>query len=138
MPGTKPAPGKSCSRCRWTDTAILWAQPVEDEGDGRFKPIARWQYVFVSLGKSAIEGEWQRDTIIWTEDAEDVLRKLFVPTKKDFRRDTGDMAIPPHNAAAFRDAACVDERIADLLARYEPVIPQGSRNGADIDPLAGL
>jgi len=137
-PGTKPAPGKSCSRCRWTDTAILWARPVEDEGDGRFKPIARWQYVFVSLGKSAIEGEWQRDTIIWTEDAEDVLRKLFVPTKKDFRRDTGDMAIPPHNAAAFRDAACVDERIADLLARYEPVIPQGSRNGADVDPLAGL
>jgi hypothetical protein len=137
-PGTKPGKGVRCSGCRWTDTAILWAQPLEHEGEGRFNPIAPWQYVFISLGKSAIEGEWQRDTVIWTEDAEDVLRKLFVPTKAGFRRDTGDMAIPPHNAAAFRDAACVDAAIADLLARYEPVIPEVSRTGADADPLAGL
>lgn len=137
-PGTRPGKGVRCSGCRWTDTAILWAQPLEDEGEGRFKPVARWQYVFVSLGKSAIEGEWQRDTVIWTEDAEDVLRKLFVPTKKDFRRDTGDVAIPPHNAVAFRDAACVDERIADLLERYGAVIPEVDRTGPDADPLAGL
>ncbi len=137
-PGTRPGKGVRCSGCRWTDTAILWAQPLEDEGEGRFKPVARWQYVFVSLGKSAIEGEWQRDTVIWTEDAEDVLRKLFVPTKKDFRRDTGDVAIPPHNAVAFRDAACVDARIADLLERYGAVIPEVDRTGPDADPLAGL
>lgn len=137
-PGTLPGKGVRCSGCRWTDTAILWAQPVEDEGEGHFKPVARWQYVFVSLGKSAIEGEWQRDTIIWTEDAEDVLRKLFVPTKKEFRRDTGAMAIPPHNAVAFRDAAHVDEAIADLVARYSAVIPEVDRNGPDADPLAGL
>lgn len=137
-PGTLPGKGVRCSGCRWTDTAILWAQPVEDEGEGHFKPVARWQYVFVSLGKSAIEGEWQRDTIIWTEDAEDVLRKLFVPTKKEFRRDTGAMAIPPHNAVAFRDAAHVDEAIADLVARYGAVIPEVDRNGPDADPLAGL
>lgn len=137
-PGTLPGKGVRCSGCRWTDTAILWAQPVEDMGEGQFKPVARWQYVFVSLGKSAIEGEWQRDTIIWTEDAEDVLRKLFVPTKAGFRRDTGAMAIPPHNAAAFRDAAHVDERIAELLERYEAVIPEVDRTGPDVDPLAGL
>jgi hypothetical protein len=137
-PGTLPGKGVRCSGCRWTDTAILWAQPVEDEGDGRFKPVAPWQYVFVSLGKSAIDGEWQRDTVIWTEDAEDVLRKLFVPTKAGFRRDTGAMAIPPHNAAAFRDAANVDEKIADLLDRYGAVIPEVDRAGAEADPLAGL
>jgi hypothetical protein len=137
-PGTKPAPGKSCSGCRWTDTAILWAQPLEDEGEGSLKPIARWQYVFVSMGKSAIPGEWQKDTVIWTEDALDVLQKLFVPTKKNFQRDTGTMSIPAHNAAAFREAACVDERIADLLARYEPVIPAAKRTGPDVNPLAGL
>lgn len=137
-PGTLPGKGVRCSGCRWTDTAILWAQPVEDETEGLLKPVAPWQYVFVSLGKSAIEGEWQRDTVIWTEDAEDVLRKLFVPTKAGFRRDTGPMAIPPHNAAAFRDAACVDEKIAELLARYEAVIPEVDRTGPDADPLAGL
>lgn len=137
-PGTLPGKGVRCSGCRWTDTAILWAQPVEDEGDGTLKPVAPWQYVFVSLGKSAIEGEWQRDTVIWTEDAEDVLRKLFVPTKSGFRRDTGPMAIPPHNAAAFRDAACVDAKIADLLERYGAVIPEVDRAGAEADPLAGL
>jgi hypothetical protein len=141
-PGTKPGKGVRCSGCRWTDTAILWAQPLV-KMDANGVPMATdddepWQYVFVSLGKSAIEGEWQRDTVIWTEDAEDVLRKLFVPTKKDFRRDTGTMAIPPHNAAAFRDAACVDERIADLLERYGAVIPEVDRAGAEADPLAGL
>lgn len=137
-PGTKPGKGIRCSGCRWTDTAILWAQPLEDEGEGRLKPVDLWQYVFVSLGKSAIEGEWQRDTVIWTKDPEDVLRKLFVPTKSGFRRDTGPMAIPPHNAAAFRDAACVDDRLADLLERYSAVIPEADRTGADADPLAGL
>lgn len=137
-PGTLPGKGVRCSGCRWTDTAILWAQPVEAEPPHGFKPVASWQYVFVSLGKSAIEGEWQRDTVIWTEDADDVLRKLFVPTKAGFRRDTGAMAIPPHNAAAFRDAACVDNRLADLLERYAAVIPEVDRTGADADPLAGL
>lgn len=124
IPGVKPGPGVRCSGCRWTDTAILKA--------------ANGQYVFVSLGKSAIEGEWQRDTVIWTADAEDVLRKLFVPTKSGFRRDTGPMAIPPHNAAAFRDAAHVDEPIAELLERYGAVIPEVDRTGPDADPLAGL
>lgn len=123
-PGTKPAKGVRCSGCRWTDTAIL--------------RTPSGYYVFVSLGKSAIEGEWQRDTIIWTTDAEDVLRKLFVPTKKEFRRDIGHKAIPPHNAAAFRDAACVDENLAELLERYEAVIPDVDRSGPDADPLAGL
>ena len=141
-PGTKPGKGVRCSGCRWTDTAILWAQPlVKLDMNGIPVPTRDdepWQYVFVSLGKSAIKGEWQRDTVIWTEDAEDVLRKLFVPTKKDFRRDTGDMAIPPHNAVAFRDAANVDDAIADLLARYEPVIPDVTRTGLEADPLAGL
>lgn len=137
-PGTKPGKGVRCSGCRWTDTAILWAQPLEAVEPHGYAPTAPWQYVFVSLGKSAIDGEWQRDTVIWTEDAEDVLRKLFVPTKAGFRRDTGDVAIPPHNAVAFRDAACVDEKIAELLERYGAVIPDVDRTGPDADPLAGL
>lgn len=157
-PGTFPGKGMRCSGCRWTDTAIMWAQPLDhkavqaleaghnndpygsDVPDDWEAPAAqqRWQYVFVSLGKSMIPGETQRNTVIWTEDAEDVLRKLFVPTKKDFRRDTGEMAIPPHNASAFRDAACIDEAIADLLARYGAVIPEGTRAGLEADPLAGL
>jgi hypothetical protein len=137
-PGTRPGKGVRCSGCRWTDTAILWALPLEYAGDGAFKPVAPWQYVFVSLGRSAIEGEWQRETVIWTDDAEEVFRKLFVPTKPEFQRDKGNKAIPPHNATAFRDAACVDAALAALLERYEPVVPPGDRLGADADPLAGL
>jgi hypothetical protein len=140
-PGTLPGKGVRCSGCRWTDTAILWAQPLVVMKDGL--PVVApedtpWQYVFASFGKSAIEGEWQRDTVIWTEDPGDVLRHLFVPTKSGFRRDTGTKAIPPHNAAAFRDAACVDAALAELLERYGAVIPEADRSGPDVDPLAGL
>lgn len=136
-PGTRPR--GSCSRCRWTDTAILWAQPLEYSGDeAGYRPTAPWQYVFVSLGKSVIEGEQQWDTIVWAEDAEDVLRMLFVPTKANFLRDKGAKAIPPHNAAAFREAAYIDDAIADVVDRYEPVIPNVERAGDDADPLAGL
>jgi hypothetical protein len=138
-PGTAPGRGVRCSGCRWTDTAILWAEPVEWEDTAKaYQPTAPWQYVFVSMGKSAIEGEYQKTAVIWTEDPEDVLRHLFVPTKKEFRRDTGAKAVPPHNAVAFRDAACVDDRLADLLDRYGAVIPQVERSGPDADPLAGL
>lgn len=136
-PGTKPR--GSCSRCRWTDTAILWARALKwvDEAPG-YRPASPWQYVFVSLGKSVIEGEKQWDTVVWAEDAEDVLRLLFVPTKANFQRDKGAKAIPPHNAAAFREAAYIDDAIADVVDRYEPVIPNVERSGDDADPLAGL
>lgn len=137
-PGVRPGKGVRCSGCRWTDTAILWARPVEGEGEGRLKPVAPWQYVFVSLGKSALEGEWQRDTVIWTTDAAEVLRKLFVPTKAEFHRDKGDKAVPPHNAAAFREAASVDAAFAELLERFGAVIPDVDPAGPDADPLAGL
>lgn len=136
-PGTKPR--GSCSRCRWTDTAILWARALEYTGDDHgYMPISKWQYVFVSLGKTVIEGEKQWDTVVWAEDAEDVLRLLFVPTKANFQRDKGAKAIPPHNAAAFREAAHIDDAIADVIDRYEPVIPNVERAGDDADPLAGL
>lgn len=135
-PGTPPK-GR-CSGCRWTDTAILWAQPVEYEPGTGFRPIAQWQYVYVSLGKSQVHGEMQRDTIVWTDDPEVVLRSLFVPTKPGFRRDKGQVSIPRHNAAAFRDAACIDAAIGRLLDQYEPVIPELDRSGPDDDPLAGL
>lgn len=139
MPGTLPDKGVRCSGCRWTDTAIMWAQPVDEpDGEGRRMPLAPWQYVFASFGKSAIEGEWQRDTVIWIEDAEDVFRKLFVPTKKDFHRDRGDKAIPPHNAAAFRDAASIDPALNALLERFEQLVPARSEDGTAADPLAGL
>lgn len=137
-PGSRLPKGTRCSGCRWTDTAILWAQPVEWEEPHGYAPTATWQYVFVSLGKSAISGEKQWDTIVWTEDAEDVLKALFVPTKSEFRRDTGKKAVPPHNAVAFRDAACVDFRLDALLQRYGAVIPDVDRNAPDADPLAGL
>lgn len=136
-PGTRPR--GSCSGCRWTDTAILRAQAVEWEDSVKaYQPVTPWQYVFVSLGKSVIEGEKQWDTIVWTDDAEDVLRLLFVPTKQHFQRDKGAKAIPPHNAVAFRDAAYVDDTIAELIERYGAVIPDRERSGADVDPLAGL
>ena len=120
-------------------SAILWARALEYAGDDHgYKPISPWQYVFVSLGKSVIEGEKQWDTIVWAEAAEDVLRMLFVPTKANFQRDKGAKAIPPHNAAAFREAAYIDDAIADVVDRYEPVIPNVERAGDDADPLAGL
>lgn len=136
-PGTRPQ--GSCSRCRWTDTAILWAQPLEySDDEAGYTPTAPWQYVFVSLGKSVIKGEKQWDTIVWAEDALDVLRMLFVPTKANFQRDKGAKAIPPHNAAAFREAAYIDDAIADVVDRYAPVIPNVERAGDDADPLTGL
>lgn len=122
-PGTRP--NGSCSRCRWTDTAILWCE-------------ARKYYVFTSFGKSIVPGEQRFDTIVWTQDAEVVLRQCFVPTKAEFTRDRGTKAIPPHNADAFRQAAVHDPAFADLLARYEQVIPAVDERGPDADPLAGL
>lgn len=138
-PGARPAKGVRCSGCRWTDTAILWAQPLEWQGaDIGYTPTSPWQYVYVTLGKSAIEGEWQKTTVVWTREAVDVLRKLFVKTKKDFTRDTGPFAIPPHNAVAFREAASVDAAMAALLEEYEAVIPQSRDSGGEVDPLAHL
>lgn len=134
--GTRP-PG-SCSKCRWTDTAILWAQPLEDAGEGRFMPLAPWQYVFATFGKSIVPGERQFNTVIWTDDPETVLRRLFVPTKDHFSRTTEAKAIPTHNAAAFRDAASVDTALAGLLERYGALIPEVERTDAEADPLAGL
>ena len=136
-PGTRPR--GSCSRCRWTDTAILWGRALEwVEEAGKYRAASPWQYVFVSLGKSVIEGERQWDTVVWAEDAEDVLRLLFVPTKANFQRDKGAKAIPPHNAAAFREASYIDDAIAEVVDRYEPVIPNVDRAGDDADPLAGF
>lgn len=136
-PGTRPK--GSCSRCRWTDTAIMWAQPLEYSGDeAGYMPTAPWQYVFVSMGKSSVAGEKQYNTIVWSTDPLDVFRQLFVPTKKDFRHDTGSKAIPPHNAVAFRDASSVDERLDAVLAQYEAVVPLVDRRGPEADPLAGL
>lgn len=124
QPGTPLERGVRCSGCRWTDTAIL----KSDTG----------HYVFVSLGKSAIEGEWQRSAVIWTEDPKEVLRKMFVPTKKEFVRDTGPMSIPPHNADAFRQAAHADDALGALLEEYETVIPEVDARTAGSDPLADL
>ena len=135
-PGTRPK--GSCSRCRWTDTAIMWAQPVEPEEPHGFKPLAPWQYVFVSLGKSIVAGEKQYNTVVWTTDPLDVFRQLFVPTKKEFRHDTGSKAIPPHNAAAFRDASLIDTHLDAVLAQHEALVPPVDRRGPDADPLAGL
>ena len=132
------APKGSCSRCRWTDTAIMWAQPVEWEEPHGFKALAPWQYVFVSMGKSIVSGEKQYNTVVWTTDPLDVFRQLFVPTKKDFRHDTGSKAIPPHNAVAFRDASSVDEHLDNVLAQHEPLVPPVDRRGPEADPLAGL
>jgi hypothetical protein len=138
-PGTRPK--GSCSRCRWTDTAIMWAQPVEylgEEGQHQFLPLAPWQYVFVSMGKSIVSGERQYNTVVWTTDPLDVFRQLFVPTKKDFRHDTGSKAIPPHNAVAFRDASSVDVHLDAVLAQHEALVPPVDRRGPEADPLAGL
>lgn len=135
-PGTKP--NGRCSGCRWTDTAILWAQPIEHVGEGRFMPTGPEQYLFASFGKSRIEGERRLDTVVWTDNPHDILRMLFVPTKPEFQRDTGAKAVPPHNAAAFREAAAIDSRLAALLHKYGQLIPEIDPTGIDADPLAGL
>lgn len=135
-PGTRPK--GSCSRCRWTDTAIMWAQPVEAEAPHGFKPLAPWQYVFVSMGKSIVSGEKQYNTIVWTTDPLDVFRQLFVPTKREFRHDTGAKAIPPHNAVAFRDASSVDTHLDAVLAQHESLVPLVDRRGPEADPLREL
>jgi len=139
-PGTPLEKGERCSGCRWTDTAILRVKTgVEWSAEaGKYMEVAPPQYVLVTLGKTIVPGEQQREMIVWTMDAAEVLRKLFVPTKKHFQRDTAGKSIPPHNAVAFRDAACVDSAFAELLARYETVIPEIGERGVEADPLAGL
>lgn len=139
-PGSAPPKGVRCSGCRWTDTFIVrveteveWVQEA-----GQYMPCEPPQYVLISLGKSKIEGESMRQTVIWTADAAEVLRKLFVPTKPGFKHDTASKAIPPHNGAAFREAARVDSDFSALLDQYGEAIPDPTQRGADADPLAGL
>lgn len=106
-PGSKPP--ERCSGCRWTDTAIL-------KTDGG-------SYVIAVMGKTIVSGETQRDTIVWTDDAEEVLRECFAPTKDRFKRDRGPKAIPPHNAVAFRQAAVWDGPLHALLQQYAELVP---------------
>lgn len=137
-PGTAPPKGVRCSGCRWTDTFIVRVDTPGGYTEDMIREPAERQYVLISLGKSKIEGESMRSTVIWTPDAAEVLRKLFVPTKPGFKHDTGGKAVPPHNGAAFREAARVDEAFAALLDKYGEMIPDPTQRGADADPLAGL
>lgn len=138
-PGSAPPKGVRCSGCRWTDTFIVRVEMLHTpEGGAECEPMPRCTYVLISLGKSKIEGESMRQTVIWTADAAEVLRKLFVPTKPGFKHDTASKAIPPHNGAAFREAARVERAFADLLDQYGEAIPDPTQRGADADPLAGL
>lgn len=137
-PGSAPPKGVRCSGCRWTDTFIVRVDTPGGYTEDMIREPAERQYVLISLGKSKIEGESMRQTVIWTADAAEVLRKLFVPTKPGFKHDTTSKAIPPHNGAAFREAARVDRAFADLLDQYGEAIPDPTQRGADADPLAGL
>lgn len=124
-PGEPLPKGQRCSGCRWTDTAILWS-------------VDHQSYVYVTLGKTMLSGEDQKSTVVWTKEPEDVFRKLFVRTKKNFVRATGTHAIPPQNADAFREAASVDDRLNELLQRYETLVPEASDQRPEHDPLANL
>lgn len=137
-PGSAPPKGVRCSGCRWTDTFIVRVDTPGGYTEDMIREPAERQYVLISLGKSKIEGESMRQTVIWTTDAAEVLRKLFVPTKPGFKHDTASKAIPPHNGAAFREAARVDRSFAELLDQYGEAIPDPTQRGADADPLAGL
>lgn len=137
-PGSAPPKGVRCSGCRWTDTFIVRVDTPGGYTEDMIREPAERQYVLISLGKSKIEGESMRQTVIWTADAAEVLRKLFVPTKPGFKHDTGGKAIPPHNGAAFREAARVDSAFSALLNQYGEAIPDPAERGADADPLAGL
>lgn len=137
-PGSAPPKGVRCSGCRWTDTFIVRVDTPGGYTEDMIREPAERQYVLISLGKSKIEGESMRQTVIWTPDAAEVLRKLFVPTKPGFKHDTASKAIPPHNGAAFREAARVDRAFAELLEQYGEAIPDPTQRGADADPLAGL
>jgi hypothetical protein len=143
-PGSTPPKGVRCSGCRWTDTFIVRVPTTSVDSTGLkadnsgVVQSGAPMYVLISLGKSAIDGESMRQTVIWTPDAAEILRKLFVPTKPGFKHDTGGKAVPPHNGAAFREAARVDSAFAALLDQYADAIPDPTQRGADADPLAGL
>lgn len=119
VPGGRPGQGERCSGCRWTDVTIMWAQPVEDEGEGALKPTAPWQYAVIVRGRSVIPGETQRVRMTWTPDAAMVLDALRVPVPKRLRVTGRERSVAGPHEDAFLDAASLDEGIAAVAATYE-------------------
>jgi len=119
VPGGRPSQGERCSGCRWTDVTIMWAQPVEDEGEGLMKPIAPWQYVVIVRGRSVLPGESQRVRMTWTPDPAMVLDALRVPVPKRMRVTGRERSVAGPHEDALLDAALLDDGLADVAARFE-------------------
>jgi hypothetical protein len=113
VPGTRPT--RRCSKCRWTDVTIMWAQPYDAE-DG---PLAPYQYVVIVRGRSALKGEEQRVRTTWTHDAAMVLDSLHVPVPKEFRVTGRERSVSGPHEAALLDAALLDEPLARVAERFE-------------------
>lgn len=113
VPGTRPT--RRCSKCRWTDVTIMWAQPYDaDEG-----PLAPYQYVVIVRGRSALSGEEQRVRTTWTHDADMVLDSLHVPVPKEFRITGRERSVAGPHEDALLDAALLDEPLARVAERFE-------------------
>lgn len=112
VPGTRPT--RRCSKCRWTDVTIMWAQPYSAD-DG---PLAPYQYVVIVRGRSALSGEEQRVRTTWTHDASMVLDSLHVLVPKEFRVTGRERNVSGPHEDALLDAALLDEPLAAVALEF--------------------
>lgn len=118
-PVTFAPPRTACNSCRWAEVFVLRAKEVTGKGD---------MYAVFTMGKSIVPEEVTRPSQTWTDNATEVLRSLAV----NRRSHTSDDAprsqqvarrIPLTNAVAFREAAEVDDAIADVLFEFDDAVP---------------
>jgi hypothetical protein len=113
VPGTRP--NGRCSRCRWTDVTIMWAQPYTAE-DG---PIAQYQYAVIVRGRSALRGESQRIRTTWTQDPAMVLDALHVLVPKHQRVTGTERSVSGPHRDALLDAALLDDPLDEVAREFE-------------------
>lgn len=104
-PSQLPPPGKRCSGCRWTETALYWS----DTDD---------QYIASIVGRSDIPSEHDKYKVVWTPDADEVLEALLVPPPRSTNRD-GPLELPQPNFDALDEAAESDGDLLEALRKWQ-------------------
>jgi len=123
-PTGPPLKGVPCTFCRWADITILRLVP---EGDAEDDNVP--MYVLVTVGQTVVEGEDVRVNSVWSPDAMEILKHLYVDGRTTNTATPRKRKIPFPNAVAFRRAAMVDKGIARVLDDHDDAIPSSSESG---------
>jgi len=123
-PQGRPLPGVPCTFCRWADITILRLVPEPDADDDNIP-----MYVLATVGQTSVEGEDTRVNSVWSPDAMEILKHLYVEGRATNTATPKQRKIPFPNAVAFRRAALVDKGIARVLAKHDDAIPDPAETG---------